>query len=151
METRDPRELVTACHLHRRGEYPHDRARHSREGALGDIALPRCHIPLRALRDHCSLRTDGSNRADESATLPTLWTHTRETPLIFADEPCEYICSLMDPLGHPRHNSVILRIFIYILPLALLDPYRTCVRSHSGSLYCVGGATEAEGIRRYFF
>ncbi len=75
MEARYPRELLTACHLHRCGEYPHDRARYSREGPLGDIALPRCHLTLRALRDHCSLRADGDDRADEGSTLPTLRTH----------------------------------------------------------------------------
>ena len=102
MEAGHPRELLTTCHLHRRGEYPHDRARHSREGPLGDIALPRCHLAFRTLRDHRPLRTDGDDRADEGATLPTLRTHTREATLISADESCEYICTVIRPFCNPR-------------------------------------------------
>lgn len=147
MEAGYPRELLTACHLHRRGEYPHDRARHSREGPLGDIALPRCHLSLRALRHHRPLRADGDDRADEGATLPTLRAHARETALISADESSEYICSVMAPLDHPRGRTLVLRILLDIIPLALMDTHRTCISSDSGSLYPPGGVTEAEDIR----
>ncbi len=54
----------------------------------------------------------------------------------------------MDPLDHHRSSTLILCVLFHIIPLTLLDAYRTCFRSHSGSLYCVGWVAEAEGIKK---